>query len=296
LFNLLVFSIIIQTCRNLRIQNRIPTNFRQYIKFMSVHLLILLVVYLTSVLMSGNRGPLVVFSLCYLSGYFFIKKIKFSYKQGFLLIFSGAFIISLLGTARHFNKDLNFIERVHLSFISNDTQSQASFSPMTTELAGSVRTLHHAVNYVPDKHDFLYGRFQFQKIIVVFPFFATFNTLIFDDNSVKYGNSSSFITWIRQGVNSASGDGTSCIADFYLDFGLYGVLIGMFLFGYFIRFAEINLYTVNIPSLFPHIFIIVYLCSAFYIPRSSVLFELRSVVWIFSILLLNKLLVNRKLS
>jgi oligosaccharide repeat unit polymerase len=293
LFNLLIFAVIIQTSRNLRNQNKIPTNFKQYIKLMNYHLLILLVLYLISVILSGDRGPLMTYGLCFISGYFFVKKIKLSYKKGILFIFTGAIMMFILGMARNLNKDLSFTDKIQLSLTENANDSRISFLPVTNELAGSVRTLHHAVNYVPLNHDFLYGRFQLQYLTVAFPFFSIFSPIIYEDTSWKYAGSSSFITWIRQGNFPTSGDGTSCIADFYLDFGMFGVLVGMFGFGYFMRFAEVKMFSANIPNLFLHVLIIVYLSDAIYISRSSVLFGFKSIVLIYSILIINKYIFNK---
>jgi hypothetical protein len=245
------------------------------------------------VMLSGDRGPLMSYSLCFISGYFFVKKIKLSYKKGILFIFTGAIMISILGMVRNLNKDLSFTEKIQLSLTENENDSRISFLPVTKELATSVRTLHHAVNYVPRNHDFLYGRFQLQHLTVALPFFSIFSPIIYEDTSWKYAGSSSFITWIRQGDFPTSGDGTSCIADFYLDFGMFGVLAGMFGFGYFMRFAEVKMYSANIPNLFVHVFIIVYLTNAIYISRSSVLFGFKSIVLIYIILVSNKYIFNK---
>lgn len=296
LFNLLIFAIVIQTSRNLRAQNKIHINFSQYMRLMGLHLFILLALYLLSVMISGDRGPLITYGLCYFSGYFFVKRIKLSYKKGLLFLFAGVIMISILGVARNLNRDLSFVDKIQLAFNENVNGSRHSFFQTTNELASSVRTLHQAVNYVPQSHDFLYGRFQLQYLTVAIPFFSLLNPFIYQDNSPKYVGSSSFITWIRQGDFPTSGDGTSCIADFYLDFGLLGVIIGMFVFGYFIRFAEVMMYNTNIPKLFHHVFIIVYLTNAIYTSRSSVLFSFKSVVLIFVVLIINKYIFNKTLS
>lgn len=299
LFYLLVFAIIIQTTRNLRIENKIPTNFIHYLKLMNPFLVILLGVYLISVLFSGDRGPLISFGLCFGSGYFFVKRIKLSYKKGLLFIISGAFIITSLGLIRSVDKKLSFSEKIQQSFdddkVNYDNYKEInSILPQTKELASSVRTLHHTVNYIPSKHGYLYGRFQFQHLTTAIPFFNAFNALIFDDLSFKYKGSGSFVTWIIQGDNPISGSGTTCIADFYFDFGVPGVVVGMFLFGYLIRMFEINMYDNKLPSLFLHVAIIIYLCDALYISRSSILFGFRSVIWVVLVLLINKYIINNR--
>jgi len=300
LFYLLIFAIIIQSTRNLRIENKLPANLLEYLKLMNPFLVVIIGIYLLSVLISGDRGPLISFGLSFGSGYFFVKRVKLSFKKGILLIVSGAFVFTFLGLVRSVDKKLSFTEKIQRSFdddkVNYDNYREInSILPQTKELASSVRTLHHTVNYVPAKHDFLYGRFQFQQITTAIPFFNTFNNLIFDKLSYKYRGSGSFITWIIQGDNPTSGSGTTCIADFYFDFGVPGVIIGMFIFGYFIRMFEINMYGIELPSLLLHTALIIYLSDALYISRSPVLFELRSVVWVFLVLLINKYIINNKI-
>ncbi len=292
-FEIIVFASIIQKTRNMVLKGHKPSSFFKYIKSLGYPLLILTGLYLLSVLLSGDRGPLITYSLCYFSGYYFVTKIKFSWKKVLLFGFIGASIITILGVVRSQDKSLVFLEKVQMAFREQPFREDVSFLPQTKELAGSVKALHHAVDYVPKNHDFLYGRFQFQQIIVAVPFFSTFTPLIFEDTSTKYAGSASFVTWIFQGDFPTYGNGTSVIADYYLDFGLIGVIVGMFLFGYFMRFAEIKMYVEALPSLFTHVFFVVYLSSAIYIARSSFLFGFRTVVWIFIVLIINRFLFNK---
>jgi oligosaccharide repeat unit polymerase len=120
--------------------------------------------------------------------------------------------------------------------------------------------------------------------------------LIFENNSTRYGGSAKFITWITQGEFPTSGEGTTCIADFYFDFGLIGVILGMFLFGYLIRYCELVMYNTILPSFFVHALLVVYLMNGIYIGRSSVLIHLKTVIWVLLVLLLNKYLLNKKSS
>lgn len=71
----------------------------------------------------------------------------------------------------------------------------------------------------------------------------------------------------------------------------------MLFFGMITRFFEVNLFSnYNISPLFIYVFGVVYLSNAIYIPRSSILFELRTVVWITLILMLNSLIKRNRLS
>src|SRR5690606_16033966 len=130
----------------------------------------------------------------------------------------------------------------------------------------SIRALHHTVNHIPNQHDYLYGRFQLQQALSIIPFGNSFVQLIFEDNSYKYRGSSRFITWIILGDNPYMGHGSSVTSDFYFDFGLLGVLVGMFIFGYTMRYAEVAMYSQQLASLFTHAFFIVFLSSAIYLP------------------------------
>ncbi|WP_300565261.1 O-antigen polysaccharide polymerase Wzy [Flavobacterium sp.] len=296
IYSICIFSIIVQNCRNMIVSGQIPKNFKEYIKSQGYILLTIMGVYLISVIVSGDRGPLITFSVFYLGGYFFVTRKKLSSKSLLVFIFVGASFITLLGVVRNQEKKVSFSERL-LMGINNkaafEEEETPSFFPQTQELASSVRTLHTTIDYIPQKHDFFYGRFQFQQITVVVPFFNIFSVLLFEDQSVKSAGSSSFVTWVNHGDNPTSGDGTSCLADFYFDFGLIGVIIGMFLFGYYIRFWEINTFVNEMPTLLVHIFAMVYLSNALYIPRSSVLFELKTVIWVYFLLKVNKAIFQK---
>ncbi|SMC69889.1 O-antigen polysaccharide polymerase Wzy [Moheibacter sediminis] len=294
LFKTFVISTIIQKTRNLILSGKENITIKIYLKNLGLPLNISLILYLLTVLLSGDRGPLITFLILVFTGYLFVTKRKVKKRYGILALFVGASLITILGVARSFSSDLSFTDKVQLAFQDDPFSQEKSFLPQTKELAGSVKANHHAVDFVPEHHDFLYGRFQFQQITVVLPFFNIFNVIIFEDVSKKYAGSASFVTWIFQGDRPTYGNGTSVIADFYFDLGLIGVVIGMFFFGYFMRMAEVKMYVEKMPSLFSHTFFMVYIGSALYIARSSFLFEFRTVVWVFVILLINQYLFNKK--
>ncbi|QQX75957.1 MULTISPECIES: O-antigen polymerase [Aequorivita] len=294
LLKIFIIAIVIQKSRNLILMKKTKLSFKSYLSYLGLITNMSLTLYLFTVILSGDRGPLITFVLIILAGYLFVTRRKLKTKYGIIFVIIGASFITLLGIVRTFDSNLSFLDKLQLAFQENPFSIEESFLPQTKELAGSVKANHHALDFVPKQHDFLYGRFQFQQITVAIPFFNIFNSLIFQDDSKKYAGSASFVTWIFQGDKPSYGNGTSVIADFYFDFGLIGVIFGMFLFGYYMRFAEITMYTYQLPSLLGHSFFMVYIGSAIYISRSSFLFEFRTVVWVCAILLINQYFFNKK--
>lgn len=294
IFRLVTYAAIIQNCRNLVLANKTKLSFKEYFTANGKILNALFIIYMLSVLLSGDRGPLITFSLLYLSGYLFVTKKRISLKFGLILLFAGATFITILGQVRRMDNDLSFTERFTES-IGTDAYEEPSIIPQTRELAGSVKAVHQVVDAVPSMHDYLYGRFQFQQIFSAIPFFDTFSPLIFEEQHYRFGGSARFVTWLAQGDHPRYGNGTSSTSDFYLDFGLLGVILGMFLFGYCMRYAEVAMYSKGLPTLLTHVFFIVYLCNAIYIARSTVLFQFKSMILIFVILLVNKYFLQSKI-
>lgn len=286
-FQLCIFAAVIQKCRNMVLLGYIPQTAGQYIKMIGWPLILLIIIYLLSVVFSGDRGPIIYYSILLFSGYFYITGRRLKWKYGLIFLFIGASAIMVLGLARSLNKKLSFTEKITRSINYNELGKINSILPQTIELAGSIKTLNTAIDYVPSKHEFLFGRFQLQNLASILPFFSNFTPLLFQDRSYKYQSSANFITWITQGEYHTYGNGTSVVADFYLDFGLIGVIFGMFLFGYLMRLAEVSFYSNDMPSLFIQTFSVVYLCYAIYIARSSFLLQLKFVVWIYWLLILN---------
>ena len=293
IFTIAVFAIIVQNSRNIILSKVRPQSFGNYLLQHGYLFLFLVGVYLISVVISGDRGPVMTMGLGIGAGYFFVSKEKLKIKYAIMIALAGASLMSVLGIARSLDKDIDFQSRIVESIKTESRFSEQSYLSHTQELAGSVRALHTTVSYIPANHDFLLGRFQFQQLSIVVPFVNAFNTLIFDNNDFKYKGSASFVTWINQGDYWRYGDGTTCIADFYFDFGLPGVILGMFVFGYSMRYAEVSMYSGRLPGLFSNAFLIIYLSYAIYIDRSSYMFNMKLVVWTVILLIVNKNYISR---
>ena len=122
------------------------------------------------------------------------------------------------------------------------------------------------------------------SLLAIIPFFSQFVELP--------GSSGSYITHLIQGDDPRYGNGTTVIADFYLDGGLIFVILGMFIFGYFVRNFDLILLA-NKKSSF-----LMYCCAFFFsmnfisTPRSVVLANLKGGIWIAVILYLYQQLYN----
>jgi hypothetical protein len=296
LFQALVIAAIIQVCRNMILLGKSPSNFFVYLKALGWPLIALNGIYLLSVIVSGDRAPLIVYGVIFCSGYFFVTRRKLSLKALILLTVTAAFTITVLGLVRRQELNQSFMDRLVLSFTESkkNTSKDASISPPTYELARSVRTLYTVIDYIPEQQHFFYGRFLLLDVSRVIPFTGIFYPLFIDeDNNGIYNSPGKYITWIRQGSFATIGDGTSCLATFYLDFGLVGIIIGMFGFGYLMRYAEVAMYSSEgLPPLFIHVFAMVYLAAAIYIARGSVLGPLADCTNVFVFLVINKSIAN----
>lgn len=298
LFHSTFYVLLIQKLRNLKTYNNYNLTVKEYLKKMGLSFTSIVFIYLATVLFSGDRGPLMTVGVSMFAGYVYLNKRKLKFLRIIPFFILGVFFISLLGKARSLERDISLFDRISLVF-NDDIKvvEQESFLEPTKELAKSVLTTHAAINYIDYSGNYTYGRFQFQQIANSIPFFSNFYPLIFTDNHKKFSSSASYITWIIQGDDPFFGNGTSSTADLYLDFGFLGVLLGMLSFGFFIRYLEVIFYAEELISLPFQVLSFVYLTNAFYLGRSSLLFNIKICSVIYIILLLNTLIskgINKK--
>jgi len=296
LFKASYFALIIQKLINSSNYNLKIHNVFDYVKFVGYFNIGLFLVYISVVLLSGDRGDFVALSLLLLIGYINSTGEKISRFKSILMICVAAFFITLLGVARSFNtlENASFTSNISkaLSGESNKHQTE-SILPFTAELGDSAKALHYSVEYVPTHYEYLYSRFHFQAILGIIPFSSYISPLIFNDTSEKYTSSDSYITWLIEGENPQTGHGTSMIADFYLSYGVLGVIFGMGFFGWLIRYCEQHMQLKDNKHLILLIISVVIFSSSIYLARSSLLPPIRLIVWIWILMLLNEWLNKR---
>jgi len=261
----------------------------EYVREIGSPLNLIILSYVSLVLFIGDRGPALSLILLYFGGFVFITKTK---PRAIFIIFSiilGVFLMTVVRNYRGTDKMLPVSERLEIAFFDKES-SYSKGGVETDELAGSVRTLHYAVSNVPNNYDFQYGWYQIRQLLIVIPGMASIldqiNPTYIDKGSTK------FITYLDQGSYITYGLGTSIIADFYIDLGLIGVILGMFLLGMVFSRMEIVAFSDSRSSLFFFVCMMIYLSKTIYLSRSTALFPLQEVVWVYVIVILNNHFFN----
>ena len=212
----------------------------------------------------GDRGPIMNLGIVILGAYsIYFKNIK---KRVFfpLIIFS-AIIFTILGNGR--TKNTNKRQGNILEYGLEKTLQDEN-SNMTNELALSIRILNRAIDVVPTQHDYLYGSTFLANLVGILPFGGiTYKEI--SGLPKKYRSSSYFFTYLGQGTNIKYGEGNEIIADLYVNFGIIGAIIIMFLFGYISSY--LNYYGLIIKSHQHVIILLLLLASSIYLNRSFIL-------------------------
>lgn len=245
---------------------------------------IIVSVYFLIFLLSGDRGPIIdILVMCAVGYSLYQKRISFGPFIAAILI--GGLLLTIIGLGRSGDvtkQDRGLFTQGFESLIN----ANEPINP-TNELATSNRILFRAIDVVPDKHPYLYGSTFAMEIIGVIPFGGNVVLTIMEIPDM-YRSSSYFFTIWGQGQFFTSGEGSEIIGDIYINFGFYGVLILMLLFGYFIAFISANaLFT------YKHNYILIYsilTIGALYINRSHYFDPLKVVVYA---LVIDKLLAKK---
>lgn len=266
-----------------------------YLKYLGKPIVAILLGFTFMNIYIGERGAVLSFLLILLYGYQLISVKKISILR-FLLL--GILLVGLLNVMKIIrvtdveNKDDSRLE------LLKEHENTSSISPYTVELSSSILPLVVATTYIPEYEDYKYGLFQLNQIMISFPgFFGLyFNLLGFDTtNDVNMFDSASYLTDKYLGKDAGWGIGSNCIADFYLDFGLIGVILGMFLWGNYVRKIDsLDYKTLNGISIYSFVFRLIFFSSALYLPRSTILFPIKQCIYASLIMFIIFLFFNNK--
>lgn len=289
LFEACISAILIIQCRNARLKNLDFNGFFRYLTYIKTPF-ILLSIYLFGVVISGDRGPIIYNSLAVILGYIFTTQKKPSTKNIIILIVFASFFITILGLARGYKEETSFTKKIELAITEHSESSYypQSISPFTKELAISGRSVNIAVQ----SESRFYGMFMLQDLMLIFPTVKGFFIKLFDIPRM-YTSSPQFLTNYSLGNYATWGIGSSSVADTYLDFGFVGVIIVFGMFGLLTRYLELSFYSNSMPTLIVMSATFSIFCFSVYIGRSTLIYSLSNVFYIYSFVLLSSLLSKK---
>lgn len=267
--------------------------FRQFLSRMPKLFLILLMLYLTLRLISGAREPVIRNGLLLIFSYIYICREQ--PLKNITIIFIAiiaSFVLSIISIGRGvITNDISEKYKTGLTIY----ETRESFSPTTSELAGSQFCDMIAINEFEKKgNEHLHGAIQGRYLAVILMPNRILNQIWPVDTSMQ--GSAYYITTIERGSKSEVGLGTTLQTDFYVDFGIIGMIICLIVIGIIFKKIDLSLYSnPNLKySLLATTLIISISAGSFYLSRSAFIPSLKLPLYTFILLYINSLIYNRR--
>lgn len=237
-------------------------------------------IYIALRLLSGVRSSVISSLLLIAFAYVFANR---STIRNWIAITTAcimAISLSIIGIARGQIENYSITDKYSVAKeIFSDRMT--SISPWTKELANSVFCNQVAIDLAKaDPAIFRYGFFQLNYIL---RFFVP--GLILDSAHLipKEDTSSAiFLTISRYGYDATSGLGTTINADFFLDFGIIGMVFCLFGIGVFLKKIDLTIFAnsgMGQLSIMAAAIVIIMSANVVYLPRSALLPALRSAIY-----------------
>lgn len=235
-------------------------------------------------LYAGDRGAAISAACLFLFVYgTWVRPITLKWLV--FLIITGAIILTIVGINRSGEDGIS-------DFF--DTLAVSNLYQITQELSNSARVLYIAIEDINNGSDYHYGGLWVSKILSLFPFAQSVYLEFVEHRDHAFGTGQ-YITYLRYGPFSTSGEGSTLITDIFLNFGYVGVVIFMGLFGGVIK----SVYSVMKQK--GNLSIIIVACIfasyALYQGRAGLFDTLRDVVWTLFIswaLIQHKFIFNKR--
>lgn len=277
------------------IKNQI--NIKKIHKEIPKYILICSIFYVLVKLMSGDRGGAIFISLMLLFFVIFVTKIKFKLIILVPIITLAALIMTSISMSRLMGNELSFTDKISYVFKNTELlEENKSFLSPTRELANSNICTHIAIDEIQNKHkDYHYGEFHICYILNCIPFISNFIIKELGISRVD-ASSSEYITVAYSGTYYMSGLGTSTIADNYLEFGVFGVIVSLFIIGVLLKIVDnviINSYVKNLPMILI-IFTLTMCYSLLTIPRAYFLFYIRLFIYVYVLYKIFEVIILRR--
>jgi oligosaccharide repeat unit polymerase len=210
----------------------------------------------------GDRGPMITVGTILIAAYIYYVK-RVSVKILLPLVLFVIVVLFLIGQTRgsdSYKKSL-------ISSITKQDRQDNRWNYLS-DLTSISRNLYNGYEYRMN-NELLYP----EKIIVIvsspIPYMPTFLSNLFFDKSFREISSSAILTnygFNLIGIEGIGGLGTHCVSDIFMSWGIIGIFIFFYLFGYLIAFTQNRLST----SIYSALFYFSFLALATSIPRGSI--------------------------
>lgn len=288
-------------CLSIVVKNYSGDNtLKSFIRQIPVSSLIVIVLYILLRIPSGDRGPVIASLLALFYSFIFATKKKIRVIVLLASLAIGAFSVSVMGLARNYDLKLSLLDRIEIA--SNQMKSggrfedtQSFFAP-TQELSFSFLSYQCQVKGILIDHDdYHYGMYSVYRILNAIPFVPGILAREFNIDEDEM-SSADYATHKYLGDDPHWGLGTNCIGEFFLDFGVFGVILGMLFAGFCFRRIDNAIYlgSRKSTSLAMFAFSLVYSSTFLSIARGGFLQGIKQFVMVVIILLLGKFVTNQR--
>jgi oligosaccharide repeat unit polymerase len=238
-------------------------------------------IWMTILLYSGDRNFFFLVAMVFFAGYFTFKK-SLNYAVLVVVLFSAFSLYSVVEVLRKLdNKDI---------FIAVEETLEARDDSFleTSSITNTTITARAAIDYTNSGESIYYGKFK----IIGFAGIIPFSRSLFVAQNDYETTSSQVLTSYILGPNANWSTGTNVVSDIYLDFGVIGVFLLMYLYGRFAKFIQIH---VTLSPTFENMCCYLMLLSlTSQLPRYAFDFPVRYFIWLVAVLYFFSL-VNKKI-
>lgn len=243
---------------------------------------------------SGDRGPFMYTLLAIFFAYIMVTKVKIRTWKLILPLLLFALLINFIGIARSGDLNQSMTDRI-INAISELTEGNESrfnddktILTSTEELAISEKCNEIAVEMIKYRGDKIHGgMYFFTQVLECIPFMS--NVVQNKIGLSEYEWSSDFLlTDDYAGRHDLYQIGTTIIADSYLDIGLWGVVLILFITGGFYYWVDSGVLIKTPRSEWCIILILLFASLAIYIPRSTFVIQFKNFIPICVLFYLNK--------